>query len=75
MYREITSDTAAVLHYTYNRFNDLKSRRDRCSCAPACNEAAVWLPVLAALQQGAVTVLLTCLCSHCLTWLGVHGQV
>ena len=27
--REITSDTAAVLHYTYNRFNDLKSRRDR----------------------------------------------
>lgn len=31
---EITHDSAAVLHYTYNKFSDLKSRRDRCDCAP-----------------------------------------
>ncbi|KDD75483.1 hypothetical protein H632_c662p2, partial [Helicosporidium sp. ATCC 50920] len=31
---EITSAQAAVLHYTYNRFSDLKARRDRCDCAP-----------------------------------------
>ena len=33
-HREVTHDSAAVLHYTYNRFADLKARRDRCDCAP-----------------------------------------
>jgi len=28
-----------VLHYTYNRFSDLKSRRDRCDCAPTEEDA------------------------------------
>jgi hypothetical protein len=37
--REETSDEAAVLHYTYNRFDDLKSRRDRCDCAPTEEDA------------------------------------
>ncbi len=37
--REETSDQAAVLHYTYNRFEDLKSRRDRCDCAPTEEDA------------------------------------
>ncbi|KAL4853226.1 hypothetical protein ACK3TF_005740 [Chlorella vulgaris] len=32
--KEWSSDQAAVLHFTYNRFSDLKSRRDRCDCAP-----------------------------------------
>jgi hypothetical protein len=32
--REVTHDTAAVLHFTFNRFADLKARRDRCDCAP-----------------------------------------
>lgn len=36
---EWSSDHASVLHYTYNRFSDLKSRRDRCDCAPT-KEAA-----------------------------------
>ena len=27
-------DEAAVLHYTYSRFSDLTSRRDRCGCKP-----------------------------------------
>ncbi len=39
MLREETSDEAAVLHYTYNRFDDLKSRRDRCDCAPTEEDA------------------------------------
>jgi len=36
---EITHETAAVLHFTYNRFSDLKSRRDRCDCAPTDTDA------------------------------------
>ena len=28
-----------MLHYTYNRFEDLKSRRDRCDCAPTEEDA------------------------------------
>ncbi|KAH9648934.1 glycosyltransferase-like KOBITO 1 [Citrus sinensis] len=32
---EIKLDDAAVLHYTYTKFFDLTSRRDRCSCKPA----------------------------------------
>ena len=37
--KEWTSDQAAVLHYTYNRFADLKSRRDRCDCKPTEEDA------------------------------------
>eukprot|EP00884_Botryococcus_braunii_P019389 jgi/Botrbrau1/6133/Bobra.331_2s0028.1 len=37
--KEETSEQAAVLHYTYNRFEDLKSRRDRCDCAPTEEDA------------------------------------
>ncbi|GAB4823201.1 hypothetical protein N2152v2_010247 [Parachlorella kessleri] len=37
--KEETSDQAAVLHFTYNRFGDLKSRRDRCDCAPTEEDA------------------------------------
>jgi hypothetical protein len=37
--REETSPQSAVLHYTYNRFDDLKSRRDRCDCAPTDEDA------------------------------------
>lgn len=37
--KEWSSDQAAVLHYTYNRFSDLKSRRDRCDCAPTEEDA------------------------------------
>jgi len=36
---EWSSDQAAVLHYTYNKFSDLKSRRDRCDCAPTEEDA------------------------------------
>ena len=36
---EETCEQAAVLHYTYNRFEDLKSRRDRCDCAPTEDDA------------------------------------
>ncbi|XVF41335.1 hypothetical protein PTKIN_Ptkin01aG0272000 [Pterospermum kingtungense] len=31
---EIKLDEAAVLHYTYPKFSDLTSRRDRCGCRP-----------------------------------------
>ncbi|KAL4351438.1 hypothetical protein GQ457_06G024800 [Hibiscus cannabinus] len=31
---EIKLDEAAVLHYTYPKFSDLTSRRDRCGCNP-----------------------------------------
>ncbi|KDP26203.1 hypothetical protein JCGZ_22449 [Jatropha curcas] len=31
---EIKFDEAAVLHYTYPKFSDLTSRRDRCGCKP-----------------------------------------
>ncbi|GMI64771.1 KOBITO, ABA INSENSITIVE 8, ELONGATION DEFECTIVE 1 [Hibiscus trionum] len=31
---EIKMDEAAVLHYTYTKFSDLTSRRDRCGCKP-----------------------------------------
>jgi hypothetical protein len=31
---EIKFDEAAVLHYTYTKFSDLTSRRDRCHCKP-----------------------------------------
>lgn len=27
-------EEAAVLHYTYTKFSDLTSRRDRCGCKP-----------------------------------------
>jgi hypothetical protein len=36
--KEISAGQSAVLHYTYNRFSDLKSRRDRCDCAPMKEE-------------------------------------
>lgn len=36
--KEWSSRSSAVLHYTYNRFSDLKSRRDRCDCAPTKTE-------------------------------------
>lgn len=39
MPKEWSSDQSAVLHYTYNRFADLKSRRDRCDCAPTNQDA------------------------------------
>nr|XP_009785409.1 PREDICTED: uncharacterized protein LOC104233677 isoform X1 [Nicotiana sylvestris]XP_016450599.1 PREDICTED: glycosyltransferase-like At2g41451 isoform X1 [Nicotiana tabacum] len=32
--KEIKLDEAAVLHYTYPKFSDLTSRRDRCGCKP-----------------------------------------
>lgn len=32
--REIKLEEAAVLHYTYPKFSDLTSRRDRCGCKP-----------------------------------------
>ncbi|KAK9664412.1 hypothetical protein RND81_14G039700 [Saponaria officinalis] len=32
--KEIKMDEAAVLHYTYSKFSDLTSRRDRCGCKP-----------------------------------------
>ncbi|KAJ0475768.1 putative glycosyltransferase-like KOBITO 1 [Helianthus annuus] len=32
--KEIKLDDAAVLHYTYSKFSDLTSRRDRCGCKP-----------------------------------------
>lgn len=32
--REIHTDEAVVLHYTYAKFSDLTSRRDRCRCKP-----------------------------------------
>ncbi|KAJ4978880.1 hypothetical protein NE237_009660 [Protea cynaroides] len=31
---EIKMDQASVLHYTYTKFSDLTSRRDRCVCKP-----------------------------------------
>ncbi|CAL9137473.1 unnamed protein product [Musa acuminata var. zebrina] len=31
---EIKFEDAAVLHYTYTKFSDLTSRRDRCGCKP-----------------------------------------
>lgn len=34
VYSEIKLEEAAVLHYTYAKFNDLTSRRDRCGCKP-----------------------------------------
>lgn len=33
-HREIKLEEAAVLHYTYTKFSDLTSRRDRCGCKP-----------------------------------------
>ena len=32
--RQIKLGEAAVLHYTYAKFSDLTSRRDRCNCKP-----------------------------------------
>uniref|UniRef100_A0A7C9A091 Glycosyltransferase family 92 protein n=1 Tax=Opuntia streptacantha TaxID=393608 RepID=A0A7C9A091_OPUST len=32
--REIKMQEAAVLHYTYSKYSDLTSRRDRCGCKP-----------------------------------------
>ncbi|KAH0726033.1 hypothetical protein KY284_001898 [Solanum tuberosum] len=32
--KEIKLEEAAVLHYTYSKFSDLTSRRDRCGCKP-----------------------------------------
>uniref|UniRef100_A0A453EIK2 Uncharacterized protein n=1 Tax=Aegilops tauschii subsp. strangulata TaxID=200361 RepID=A0A453EIK2_AEGTS len=31
---EIKLEEAAILHYTYTKFSDLTSRRDRCGCKP-----------------------------------------
>ncbi|OIW11482.1 hypothetical protein TanjilG_26848 [Lupinus angustifolius] len=31
---EVTLEEAAVLHFTYTKFSDLTSRRDRCGCKP-----------------------------------------
>ncbi|KAL5544139.1 hypothetical protein UlMin_007923, partial [Ulmus minor] len=31
---KIKLEEAAVLHYTYSKFSDLTSRRDRCGCKP-----------------------------------------
>lgn len=33
-FSEIKLEEAAVLHYTYAKFSDLTSRRDRCGCKP-----------------------------------------
>ncbi|XP_021741097.1 glycosyltransferase-like At2g41451 [Chenopodium quinoa] len=32
--KEVKMEEAAVLHYTYSKFSDLTSRRDRCGCKP-----------------------------------------
>lgn len=32
--REHSAEQAAILHYVYNKYSDLKGRRDRCDCAP-----------------------------------------
>ncbi|KAL4587466.1 hypothetical protein LXL04_000337 [Taraxacum kok-saghyz] len=36
--KEVKFDEAAVLHYTYTKFSDLTSRRDRCGCKPTKEE-------------------------------------
>ena len=36
---EWTSQQSSVLHYTYNRFSDIKNRRDRCDCKPTPEDA------------------------------------
>ncbi|XP_076958418.1 glycosyltransferase-like At2g41451 [Bidens hawaiensis] len=36
--KEIKLDDAAVLHYTYTKFSDLTSRRNRCGCKPTKEE-------------------------------------
>lgn len=36
---EWSSEQAAILHYTYNKFSDLISRRDRCDCQPTKEDA------------------------------------
>jgi hypothetical protein len=33
-FSEIKLEEAAILHYTYTKFSDLTSRRDRCGCKP-----------------------------------------
>ncbi|KAE8697763.1 Glycosyltransferase-like KOBITO 1 [Hibiscus syriacus] len=35
---EIKLDEAVVLHYTYTKFSDLTSRRDRCGCKPTMED-------------------------------------
>jgi len=37
--QEWSSEQSAVLHYTFNRFADLISRRDRCDCKPTKEDA------------------------------------
>ncbi|KAK4280545.1 hypothetical protein QN277_012158 [Acacia crassicarpa] len=32
--KEIKLEEAVILHYTYAKFSDLTSRRDRCGCKP-----------------------------------------
>ncbi|CAL0326619.1 unnamed protein product [Lupinus luteus] len=36
--KEVTMQEAAVLHYTYPKFSDLISRRDRCGCKPTMED-------------------------------------
>lgn len=38
VFSEVKFDEAAVLHYTYTKFSDLTSRRDRCGCKPTKEE-------------------------------------
>ncbi|XP_073264411.1 glycosyltransferase-like KOBITO 1 isoform X2 [Populus alba] len=35
---EVKLEEAAVLHYTYSKFSDLTSRRDRCGCKPTTED-------------------------------------
>ncbi|XP_021724213.1 glycosyltransferase-like KOBITO 1 [Chenopodium quinoa] len=43
--KEIDLKEAAILHYTYARFSDLTSRRDRCKCQPTKDDVkrCFWL--------------------------------
>lgn len=68
--REATSETAAVLHYTFTRFSDLKARRDRCDCAPTEADAqrCFILPFDRMVRHSLSTPLLNpaCICLHSL---------
>ena len=64
--REVTSESSAVLHYTFTRFSDLKARRDRCDCAPTEEDAkrCFILPFDRMVRQQTHTLRLP-LCSTC----------
>ncbi|KVH94763.1 hypothetical protein Ccrd_003165 [Cynara cardunculus var. scolymus] len=70
---EIKLEEAAVLHYTYTKFSDLTSRRDRCGCKPTKDD--VKRCFMLEFDRAAFIIASTATEEEMLSWKGILARI